>query len=160
MLIRFVILAAVIAVLALAGLIDLGGLPWESNDFRASGVTVLLYLFWSLTESRGGIDGMDPSRLAMYTVLLVSAVDSFLLRITVWEGLYILRFAGVAIFAAGSILRLTSGSSGRPGMLRAGRILQLVGLPAGLGSVAGVLVGAVPGTVAALREDQPEAESR
>lgn len=155
MLVRILILAAVIVLLAVAGIINLGDLPWQNHDFRASGAVVLLYLFWSLSEKRGGSEGLDPSRLAMYTVLLVSAVDSFLLRITVWNGLYVLRYAGIALFAGGCVLRLTALAKGRQGMLRVGRVLQLIGLPVGLGSIAGTAVGAVPGAVVASKEALP-----
>jgi hypothetical protein len=155
LLVRFVILAVVVAVLAAAGLIDFGTLPWGSDDFRASGAAVLLYLVWSLTEKRPGTDGLDPSRLALYTVLLVSAVDSFLLRLTVWRGLFAIRYAGTVLFAAGCALRLAAGPRRSLRLLRAGRILQLVGLPAGLGSAAGMVTGAVPGAIAASREVFP-----
>jgi hypothetical protein len=155
MLTRFAIFAFVIIALALAGLVDLGDLPWGSHDFRASGAVVLLYLFWSLSEKRSGQEGLDPSRLVLYIVLLVSTVDSFLLRITVWNGLYVLRYAGAALLALGSVLRLAALSKGRRRMLRAGRILQLIGLPIGLGSIAGTAVGAITGAMAASKETLP-----
>lgn len=158
MLVRFVVLAVIVAVLAATGLIDFGTLPWGNDDFRASGAVVLLYLAWSMAEKRPGTDGLDPSRLALYTVLLVSAVDSFLLRLTAWNGHFALRYAGAVLFAVGCALRLGAGPRRNLRLLRTGRILQLVGLPAGLGSAAGVVTGALPGVIAASRETFPPEE--
>jgi len=159
MLLRILILAAVVAVLAVAGVIDLSGLPWGNPDFRASGSIVLLYMLWSVVETRTGSDTLGIPRLGLYTVLLVSAVDSLLLRLTIFHGLFAIRYAGSAVFAAGSILRLIAFRKRSENLLRIGRMMQLTGLPAGFGSVAGLVIGILPGSISALREELPEIES-
>lgn len=148
--VRYLIPLAVLAVLAATGVIDISVLPWDSGDFRASLAVVLVYLIWS--SAGRGEDGAD--RTAMYAVLLVSTIDSFLLRLAVFEGLFPLRWAGVAILTAGSIMRVLHG--GRIGVFRAGRVLQLFGIPLGLGTLAGVVAALFPGLVFALKEDFPE----
>jgi len=148
--VRYLFPLAVLAVLAATGLVDLSVLPWHSGDFQASLAVVLVYLFWSASGSRE--DGAD--RTAMYAVLLVSTIDSFLLRMTVFGGLLPLRWAGVALLAAGSVMRVLHGR--RTGVFRAGRVLQLFGIPLGLGTLAGIVVAAFPGLVFALKEDLPE----
>ena len=156
MLLRIVVLAALVAVLAFTGVIDLGGLPWHNRDFQASGSAVLIYMLWSVAENRRGSQTLSISQMGLYAVLLVSAVDSLLLRLTVFNGCYLLRFVGSGILALGCILRLVAIRLGNITMLRTGRIMQLLGLSAGLGSIAGIIVGAVPGTISALREELPE----
>jgi hypothetical protein len=159
MLLRILVLAAVVAVLAVAGVIDLSGLPWGDPDFRASGSIVLLYMLWSVTETRTGSDALSLPRLGLYTVLLVSAVDSLLLRLTIFHGLFMVRYAGSAVFATGSILRFIAFKKGSGSLLRVGRIMQLTGLPAGFGSVAGLIIGILPGSISALKESLPDTES-
>ncbi|MFO7626078.1 MAG: hypothetical protein R6V62_02315 [Candidatus Fermentibacteraceae bacterium] len=148
--VRYLIPVAVLAVLAATGVVDISLLPWHNGDFQASLAVVLVYLFWSATSS--GEDGAD--RTAMYAVLLVSTIDSFLLRMTVFSGLLPLRWAGVALLAAGSAMRVLHRR--RIGVYRTGRVMQLFGIPLGLGTLAGVVVAAFPGLVFALKEDLPE----
>ena len=159
MLLRIVLLAAVVAVLAVAGVIDLSGLPWDNPDFRASGSIVLLYMLWSVAETGRRSDPLSLPRLGLYTVLLVSAVDSLLLRLTIFQGFFTIRYAGSLVFAAGSILRLIAFRKRSVNLLRIGRMLQLTGLPVGFGSVAGLVIGILPGSISALKEELPETES-
>ena len=148
--VRYLVPLAVLALLVATGIIDISVLPWESADFQASLAVVLLYLFWSAAGQSG--DGAD--RTAMYAVLLASTIDSFLLRFTVFGGLFPLRWAGVALLAAGSLMRVLH--KGRIGVFRAGRVMQLFGIPLGLGTIAGIVVAVFPGLVFALKEDFPE----
>ncbi len=147
---RYLIPVAVLAALIATGLVDISSLPWRNGDFQVSLAVVLVYLAWSATG--GGGEGAD--RTAIYTVLLVSAVDALFLRLTAFSGLMPLRWAGVVILAAGSVLRFVHG--GDVGRYRAGRVMQLFGLPLGLGTIAGLVVAAFPGLVFALKEDLPE----
>jgi hypothetical protein len=157
---RILVLAGVVALLWATGLLELN-LPWSDPLFVVSGVTVAAYLLWSLAEGARRRPGTDPSQLAMYVVLLVSAVDAFLLEITLFESPLAIRWAGAVLFAAGAGARLAAVYGGpKPALLRWGRVLQLVGLPLGVGSLAGAAVGAVPGTVAALRTDESKAFGR
>ncbi len=144
--VRYLILPAVAAFLVFTGMLDLSTLPWRDGDFLASLATVLVYLLWSLFGDREGSD-----RTGIYTVLLVSAVDSFLLRLTVFPGLMFVRWAGVVLLAGGCVVRVMSPRSS--GLLRAGRIMQLSGLPLGFGTLAGLAVALFPGLVFALKED-------
>ncbi len=159
MLLRILLLAAVVTVLAVAGVIDLSGLPWGDPDFRASGSIVLLYMLWSVTETRTSSDALSLPRLGLYTVLIVSAVDSLLLRLTIFHGLIAIRYAGSAVFAVGSILRFIAFRRRSVNLLRIGRMMQLTGLPSGFGSVAGLVIGLLPGSFSALKEELPETES-
>jgi len=159
MLLRILILAAVVTVLAVAGVIDLSGLPWGDPDFRASGSIVLLYMLWSVAESRTGSDALSLPRLGLYTVLLVSAVDSLLLRLTIFHGLFAVRYAGSAVFVIGGILRLVAFRRRSANLLRIGRMMQLIGLPAGFGSIAGLVIGIIPGSISALKEELPVVEN-
>lgn len=147
---RYLLPMAVLAVLALTGLIDLSTLPWEDPDFRVSLAVVIVYLLWSVSGNRE--EGAD--RAGLYAVLLVSTVDSFLLRVSVFQGLYPLRWAGVAVLCAGSVIRVARRSD--LGLLRAGRIMQMTGLSLGLGSLIGMGVAAFPGLILALKEEFPE----
>ncbi len=144
--VRYLIFPAVAAFLVFTGMLDLSTLPWRDGDFLASLATVLVYLLWSLFGDREGSD-----RTGIYTVLLVSAVDSFLLRLTVFPGLMFVRWAGVVLLTGGCIVRVMSPRSS--GLLRAGRIMQLSGLPLGFGTLAGLAVALFPGLVFALKED-------
>jgi hypothetical protein len=148
--VRYLIPLAVLAVLALTGVVDVSLLPWKNAEFQTSLGVVLVYLFWSAAGSGG--DGAD--RMAMYAVLLVSTIDSFLLRMTVFSGLLPLRWAGVVLLAAGSAMLVLH--RGRIGVYRTGRIMQLFGIPLGLGTLAGIAVAVFPGLVFALKEDLPE----
>lgn len=147
---RYLIPLAVVAVLVITGLVDLASLPWRNGDFQVSLAVVLVYLFWSA----GGGDSQGADRTAIYAVLLVSAVDSFLLRLTSFQGLFVLRWAGVVLLAAGSVLRARH--RGNLMSFRAGRVMQLFGIPLGLGTLAGMAVAAFPGLVFALKEDFAE----
>lgn len=143
---RYLIPPAVVALLALTGMVDLSILPWRNSDFQASLATVCVYLLWS---AAGDLEGSD--RTGIYTVLLISAVDSFLLRLAVFQGLMFLRWAGVVLLAAGCALRTLIRC--RAGLLRTARIMQLAGLPLGFGTLAGPAVALFPGLVFALKED-------
>jgi len=145
MLLRSLIVLALLAVLWLAGIIDLSTLPWDSPDFQVSGGTVLLYLLWSAAEMnrRRGTDSLPYT--VFYAVLLVSAVDGFLLEITTFGRPMLLRWAGLGLFAAGSASRLRSYSLNSVNLLRSGRYLQLAGLPLALGSISGIAVAALAG---------------
>jgi hypothetical protein len=133
------------------GVVHLEDLPWDSGDFRVSGATVIVYLLWSTSEMRRRGGGQTPALpfAVFYAVLLVSAVDSFLLRLTAYEGPLVLRWSGTVVFAAGSAVRLRALGRTDVRLLRIGRLLQLAGLPVALGSIAGsaaaVLMG-VPGS--------------
>lgn len=154
---RILVMAGVVALLWATGLLELD-LPWSDPLFAVSGVTVVVYLLWSLGEGGRRRPGTDASQLAMYVVLLVSAVDSFLLELTIFESPLTVRWAGAALFFAGAGCRLLAVYGSRsPGLLRWGRVLQLVGLPLGLGSLAGTVVGALPGSIAAIRTDESSA---
>lgn len=141
---RLAAVAIIIAALGFSGLVDFT-LPWADADFQATGVTVLVYFLWSLAAHRS--TGRSSARLAVYGVLLVSAVDSMLLGITDFDGPAILRWAGVAILALGA---------GSSVFLRGGRMSPWqipsaisVGIALGLGSWAG-LAASVPAMVVAI----------
>jgi len=153
---RILVLAVVVALLWATGLLELN-LPWEDPVFQVSGVCVAVYLLWSLAEGARKRPGMNLSQLAMYVVLLVSALDSFVLDVTVFLSPLVLRWAGAVLLLAGCCLRLAAVYLSAPqALLRAGRAMQLVGLPLGLGSLSGLVVGAVPGMVVALRTDESD----
>lgn len=122
---------------------------------------MLLYVLWSSTEMRMRGGGASPALpfAAFYTVLLVSAVDGFLLRLTTWGGPMPLRWAGVLLFAAGSAARLAAMRRRSGSLLRTGRILQLAGLPVALGSLSGSAAALLIGLPGALREELPSRES-
>jgi hypothetical protein len=149
--------AALLAVLWVLGAIHLEDLPWDSSEFRVSGVTVAIYLAWSGAEMRRRGGGQTPALpfAVFYAVLLVSAVDSFLLRLTAYGGPWVLRWAGVLAFAAGSAMRLRSIRRTDVRLLRTGRLLQLAGLPVALGSLAGSAVGILVGFPGSRREELP-----
>ncbi|MCD4776045.1 MAG: hypothetical protein K8S15_08370 [Candidatus Aegiribacteria sp.] len=160
MVLRSIAILALIGVLWLLGIIDLETLPWHSNEFQICGVTVLLYLFWSASESkyRGGSASLPYT--VFYAVLLVSAVDSFLLELTSYGSPWILRWAGVALFTSGSLTRLAAYRNRSVKCLRLGRYLQLAGLPVALGSIAGSVVALTAGIPGSIHEelDRPEEE--
>lgn len=104
---------------------------------------------------RGGGQAPALPFAAFYAVLLVSAVDSFLLRLTSYDGPLVLRWAGVLVFAAGSAMRLLALVRTDVRLLRAGRLLQLAGLPVALGSMAGSAVAILIGIPGSLREEPP-----
>ncbi len=90
-----------------------------------------MYLIWSVLESSARA---DASRITLYAVLLVSVLDAFLLRITAFSGFMAIRWAGVAILAAGCSLRIASlKAEGSNSLSRSGRALQMVGLALGSG---------------------------
>ncbi|MCD4701456.1 MAG: hypothetical protein K8S24_06320 [Candidatus Aegiribacteria sp.] len=153
MAIRSLAVLALIGVLWLLGIIDPGALPLHSREFQLSGVTVMLYLFWSAAESkyRGGSSSLPYT--VFYAVLLVSAVDSFLLGLTVYGPPWVLRWAGVVLFASGSIVRLAAYRIRSVRHLRWGRYLQLAGLPVALGSIAGTVVAIAAGIPGSINEE-------
>jgi hypothetical protein len=140
---------AVIAGLAYFGIIDLSMLPTEDPDFQATLATISIYMLWSALESRG----TDSSRITLYAVLLVSAIDTFLLGLTDFPGLMYLRWTGVGLLAAGCVLRFLAQRTGNPVLLRSGRIGQELGVALGLGSFAGTVVAVFPGIPSSLKED-------
>ncbi len=145
---RILIPIAVIIVLNMAGIIDLSLLPWETPDFQATLATVVVYLIWSVAESSAAA---DASRITLYAVLLVSVLDAFLLRLTAFSGYMAFRWAGVAVLAAGCLLRAAARRHGRADHASWGRIAQMLGLALGLGSLAGIAVALFPGIPSALR---------
>jgi hypothetical protein len=140
---------AVIALLAFAGIIDLSLLPWADPDFQATLATIAVYLIWTVLESE---TETDPSRITLYAILLVSVLDSFLLRLTAFSGLLILRWIGVLALALGSAMRISAVRSGNLGLLRHGRIGQGFGIALGLGSIAGTVLAVFPGIPSFLKE--------
>ncbi len=153
MIIRFVLIIAVIAVLSVLGVIHLEDLPWHSREFHVCGITVLVYLFWSATESkfRGRQGGLPYT--VFYAVLLVSVVDSFLLRLTAYSSPWILRWAGAVLFIAGSVIRIAAFKLNSVRLLRLGRYCQLAGLPVAFGSVIGTVVALSAGIPGSLHEE-------
>lgn len=153
MYLRSLTVLVLIGVLWLLGIIDLQALPWHSVEFQICGITVLFYLFWSATESRyrGGSSSLPYT--VFYAVLLVSVVDSFLLELTAYGPPWILRWAGLVMFIAGSLTRLAAYRNGSVSHLRLGRYLQLAGLPVALGSIAGTVVAVAAGIPGSMHEE-------
>ncbi|MCP4646112.1 MAG: hypothetical protein GY852_00040, partial [bacterium] len=149
-LVRILVPLLVIAGLAYSGIIDLSILPWENPDFQATLATVGIYMIWSIVENRAET---NSSRITLYAVLLVSALDSFLLRLTAFSGLMFLRWVGVFLLTAGSAVRLVAGRTGNINFLRYGRIGQEFGVALGLGSIAGTVIALFPGIPSSLKED-------
>ena len=147
---RLLLPVVVIAALAFSGIIDLSLLPWENPDFQATLATVGIYMIWSVLES--GTE-TDSSRITLYAVLLVSALDTFLLRLTAFSGLMYLRWAGVLLLTSGCIARLTALRGKNITFLRYGRIGQELGIALGLGSIAGTVIALFPGIPSSLRGD-------
>lgn len=139
--IRLAAFVVFLAALRLAGLITFD-LPWGDTGFQVTGATTLLYLAWALAGPRGssaagGTGG--TAGMALYAVLLVSAVDGLLLRLTPIPGPGWIRWAGPAAFAAGAAL----GIARREGSPKAALALRLCGLAAGFDSMAGLAVAAI-----------------
>ncbi|NOQ23333.1 MAG: hypothetical protein GQ565_11895 [Candidatus Aegiribacteria sp.] len=161
MVLRSIAVLALIGMLWLLGIIDPETLPLHSSEFQLCGATVLLYLFWSAAESkyRGGSSNLPYT--VFYAVLLVSAVDSFLLGLTTYGPPWVLRWAGVILFTSGSIMRLAAYRTRSVRHLRLGRYLQLAGLPVALGSIAGTVVAIAAGIPGSIKEElnQPDEDS-
>ena len=137
-------------------------LPWSDPDFQVSGGLVALYLVWSATESSLRRAVLCAPVLGMYATLLVSVLDSFLIRATPFatilgSELWPVRWAGLVLFGVGSALRIATVARGPGSLLRAGRALQLAGLPLALGSVAGAVVGLLPAMMTVPLEKLEEA---
>lgn len=158
MLLRTLAALVLLGLLWVLGVIDPGGLPWESQEFRVSGATVVVYLAWSALETvfRRGRAGLPYA--VFYSVLLVTALDSFLLEITTWSSPWSLRWIGLLLFAAGCVLRIRAFRLGSAGLLRTGRYLQLAGLPTALGSIAGLVLAAVAGIPGSIHEEPGQTE--
>ena len=157
---RFILLAAAIAAMSLLGIADLN-LPLDDPDFQVSGAIVLLYLIWSAQESSYGRREMNLSMIGLYATLLVSVLDSFLIRATVFHILFgrqliLVRWVGVIVFLTGFIMRWIAVRKSSKKLLTAGRIWQLIGIPSALGSIAGLVVGCIPGVLSARYEQLPE----
>lgn len=153
MIVKSIFILAFIAALWVLGVIHLEDLPLGSQEFQVCGSTVLLYLIWSAAEAnrRTGQGGLPY--LVFYVVLLVSAVDSFLLQLTTVTLPWSVRWAGVLLFAAGSFCRLAAFRRNRSDLLRFGRYLQLAGLPVALGSIVGLAVAAAAGIPGSIHEE-------
>lgn len=160
---RAFLLAAVLLVLDRSGIVRLD-LPWGSPDFQVSGATVLVYLVWSVFGA--GFEpgtGRSPSRIALYIVLLVGAVDCFVLMPAstlephlVLRDLIPVRWTGVALLAAGSVIHALSGA--RPSRFRVARLMQMDGIALGFGSPLGLVAGIVPGMLLVLRDRLRDAQ--
>jgi len=149
------IFLAIIVVLVLShlGLIDMGGLPWDSVEFRVSAATVMVYLLWSFLESKRGKDAIDAAYIAFLIVLLVSAADGFLLEVTVFGGYFWIRWLGLFLFAFGGMIRLLGFRRRSAALLRRGRYLQLPGLPVALGSLAGLATALIVAASGMVRKE-------
>ena len=158
MLLRSIAVLVLIALLWLTGLIDLEMLPYNSREFQVCGATVLLYLFWSAAESRYRGGGSSLPYIVFYSVLLVAALDSFLLELTSYGPPWPLRWAGLLLFTAGSVVRLRAYGVRSGKLLRFGRYLQLAGLPVALGSIAGTAVAVFAGVPGSIHEELPPLE--
>lgn len=142
--VRLLFMLLAVAALRAAGLVTFD-LPWREPAFLASGATVLVYLAWSLAGARPEPGaGFGLHRIALYSVLAVSAFDGFIFLPgsdlpvhTLLRDIYPARFTGVVMLATGSTLDLLS-KGGRRLALPA-VMLQMDGFALGLGSVAGIL---------------------
>ncbi len=148
--VRILLPLAVVAGLAYFGFIDLSLLPLEDPDFQATLATVGIYMIWSVLESNRET---DSSRITLYAVLLVSALDTFLLELTNFSGLMYLRWTGVSLLAVGCAARLAALRVSNLTILRYGRIGQELGVALGLGSIAGTVIAIFPGIPSSLKED-------
>lgn len=157
MLLRSLAVLVLLVILLALGIIDPANLPWHSTEFRVSGVTVMVYLLWSASESRYRGGGGSLPYAVFYSVLLVSALDSFLLELTVFGPPWFPRWAGLALFTAGSAVRLRAFRTSSSVTLRTGRYLQLAGLPAALGSISGLAVALAAGVPGSLHEEMDAA---
>ncbi len=158
MALRSLTVLALIGVLWLLGIIDPEALPLHSSEFQICGATVLLYLFWSASESkyRGGSASLPYT--VFYAVLLVSAIDGFLLELTTYGPPWILRWTGLVLFASGSVMRLAAYRNRSVKHLRLGRFLQLAGLPVALGSIAGTVVAITAGIPGSINEELDQSD--
>lgn len=147
---RILLPLAVIAGLAFFGIIDLSLLPMDDPDFQATLATIGIYMLWSVLESGRET---NSSRITLYAVLLVSALDTFLLELTNFSGLMYLRWIGVALLTFGCTARLLALRSGKAMFLRYGRIGQELGIALGLGSIIGTVIAIFPGIQSSLKED-------
>jgi len=153
MIFRSLVVLVLIGVLWLTGVVNLDSLPWDSTEFRISGSAVVLYLIWSAWESRYRGGSASLPYAVFYAVLLVSALDGFLLEITTFRSPWLLRWSGLVIFAAGSALRIAAFRTGSVTALRSGRYAQLAGLPLALGSIAGLVVALAAGVPGSVNEE-------
>lgn len=153
MILRFFLVLVLVGLLWVLGAVDLEALPWNSIEFQVSGATVLVYLIWSAWESRYRGGSASLPYAVFYSVLLVSAVDGFLLELTTWNSPWILRWTGLFIFTAGSGFRISAFRKESVSGLRLGRYLQLAGLPVALGSLAGLVLALVAGIPGSIHED-------
>ena len=147
---RILLPLAVIAGLAFFGIIDLSLLPMDDPDFQATLATIGIYMIWSVLESGRET---NSSRITLYAVLLVSALDTFLLELTNFSGLMYLRWTGVALLTTGCTARLLALRSGNAMFLRYGRVGQELGIALGLGSIIGTVIAIFPGIQSSLKED-------
>ncbi len=160
MIVRIGVVILVLGVLWVLGAIDPGQLPWQNQDFQITGITLLAFIVWSGFESRMRDNLYSNLASVVFTVVLViSAVDSFLLELTVIREPFLIRWIGLGIFVLGAVLRIYSMQKDTLLHHRIGRILLLIGLPTALGSMFGLALASVAGIPAALREEFPLADS-
>ncbi len=148
--VRLVLPLVVISGLAYFGIIDISVLPFNDPDFQTILATIGIYLVWSVLESNRDA---DSSRITLYAVFLVSAIDVFLLELTNFSGLIFLRWFGVTLLAVGCVLRFLALRTDNVTFLRYGRIGQELGIALGLGSIAGIVIAIYPGISASLKEE-------
>lgn len=141
---RLIAFGVFLAALKISGLVAFD-LPWGDASFQIAGVTVLLYLAWSIAGSRrtNPAGTISLESFGPYAVLLVSAVDGLLLRLTPIPVDPFFRWIGPVMFAAGAVAGMACGP--RPG--RWTGALRLFGLAIGFSSMAGMVV-AVPAFIA------------
>lgn len=144
---------AVVSAVGALGFLDL---PWGDQSFQVSGLSVVLYFSWSLFGRRPGEKEMDLPNALSYMVLLISALDSFLVGMTTFEGPWLLRWAGLGILSVG-IMWCMENQGRLPHY--AGRALLLLGFPLGLGSISGTVAGALAGAVIVV-DGRSESEGR
>ncbi len=149
-LVRILMPLVVIAGLAYFGVIDLSLLPMDDPNFQATLATIGIYMLWSILES---VRDTDSSRITLYAVLLVSALDTFLLELTNFSGHMYIRWAGVFLLVSGCLARLLALKTGNRTLLRLARIGQELGVALGLGSIAGTVIAVFPGIPSSLREE-------
>jgi hypothetical protein len=146
---RLIGLAAFLAVLKLTGAVDFA-LPWGDPAFQITGATVLLYFAWSLSGGGCACGGGERPAcpltgsavdMGSYAVLLVSAVDGMLLKITPFAGDPTWRWTGPALFAAGAVMHFL------PRFARAAPVLRMAGMPIGFSSIAGLGVALIASLV-------------
>ncbi len=159
MIVRIGIVIVVLAVLWVLGAINPAELPWQNRNFQIIGLTLLAFIIWSGIESRSRISPYSSLPEVVFTVaLVISAVDSFVLELTVIQESYFFRWAGLGLFVLGIVSRVYASRKGILTYHRVGRIFLLIGLPVAFGSLLGLVLAVVAGIPIALREEFPVAD--